>query len=97
MLGIEVRDSATSKPSSLYKILDIDGITVTLQTKTSKEAYLNTEAITAMSTVANGQLGIDAGSLKVAVVVCWERDREFSTFPSLGGMGSCFIIPGVSQ
>jgi len=81
ILGIHVRNGATSKLSSLYKTFDIDGIASTLQAITSKETYMNTEAITGISTLTTGQFGIDNGNMRVNVTNTQEGGTgNFSLF-----------------
>ncbi len=66
-LNIQIKDSKTSKPFYLYKILAITGLTATLEMRTDKDIYLKTETITGLSSISNGQFGVENGSLKVNV------------------------------
>ena len=59
-----------------------------LQTKTDKDAYLKTEAITGISTILNGQFGIVNGNLDVKVTGMKLSDTEFKHFLPKEGWGS---------
>ncbi len=86
-LDIQIRDTKTSKPSYLYKTFEITGLTATLQTMTNKEAYLKTEAITGLASIANGAFGIEGGSLKLTVnKIKTSGTGQFTYF--FGGFGS---------
>ena len=63
----EVQDHTSGSVASLHIILDVTGITAGLQTRSSKDVYLGTEPITAISDILNGAYGIDSGNLKITV------------------------------
>ncbi|MBI4688695.1 MAG: hypothetical protein HY754_00245, partial [Nitrospirae bacterium] len=61
-------------------------MTASLQTNTDKDVYLNTEAIIGISTILNGQFGIENGSLKITVSGMKTTTGEFHTI--VGGYGN---------
>ena len=66
-LNVQLRDSKTGKTVYYDKPIEIRGLTASLQTRTDKDAYLITEAITGLSNIMNGPYGIEEGSMKVSV------------------------------
>jgi tripartite motif-containing protein 71 len=67
-VSVQMLDSKTGEKVYFSKALDVVGLTASLNTRTDKEAYLKTEAITGITSLANGPYGIEGGSLKLAVV-----------------------------
>ncbi len=67
LLDVQMKDAKTGKSAALFKTLDITGLKASLQTGTNKDIYLNTESISAISNIANGQFGIDNGNLHITV------------------------------
>jgi len=66
-LNVQVKDSKTGKRAYILKMLEVTGLTSNLETKTNEDVYFKTEAITGISSIANGSFGIEGGSLKIAV------------------------------
>ena len=67
ILAVLLQDHTSGSNRSLNIILDVTGITAGLQTRSSKDVYLGTEPITAISDILNGAYGIDSGNLKITV------------------------------
>ena len=67
ILAVLLQDHTSGSNPSLNIILDVTGITAGLQTRSSKDVYLGTEPITAISDILNGAYGIDSGNLKITV------------------------------
>ena len=93
-LQVRIRDSKTGKTAYFDKAIEIAGIIASLQTRTDKSAYLNTEAITGISNLSNGQFGIEGGSLKVSVSkITRSATGQFTQFlPKIEGIS--FSYPG---
>ena len=59
-----------------------------LQTHTDKDVYLKTEAITGLTNIANGQFGIEGGSLKVAVSRTKSALQSYQFVSKFGSYGT---------
>ncbi len=86
LLNVVLKDTSTGKLSSLYTSLNVNVVAPGLLARTDKDIYVNTDAITATTTLASGAINIDNGTLNIKV----NKYRS----PS-GGMFSLFL-PQVS-
>ena len=92
-LNVRVQDSKTWKTADYNKPIEIEGLTASLQARTDRDVYLITEAITGISSISNGELAIEDGSLKVSVSkISHSATGEFSEF--LPKQGVSFSYPG---
>lgn len=66
LLYAEATDSKSKKTSASFDFRII-GLNATLNTRTDKDIYLPTEAVTGITSIVNGPFGIENGSLKVSV------------------------------
>lgn len=66
LLYAEATDSKSKKTSASFDFRII-GLNATLNTRTDKDVYLPTEAVTGITSIVNGPFGIENGSLKVSV------------------------------
>ncbi len=66
-LNVTVKDVKTGKLSYLSKSVAISGVEASLLARTDKDVYLNTEPITAISTLATGAFPIENGTLNIKV------------------------------
>jgi hypothetical protein len=66
-LAISYRDSKTGKIEMAQKALTITGVKASLTLKSDKQAYLNTDAITAVSGITNSGTTLDDGKLHLQV------------------------------
>ena len=66
-LNVTVKDMKTGKLSYLSKSVAISGVEASLLAGTDKDVYLNTEPITAISTLATGAFPIENGTLNIKV------------------------------
>ncbi len=67
LLDVSIKDEKTGKSSSLFKVLNLEGVAANLVARTVKDIYLNTEAVTAISTLASNDVGIENGTLELKV------------------------------
>jgi sugar lactone lactonase YvrE len=67
IMTAEIKDVSTGVLTTFEKHIDVNGIMATLQTSTEKYLYLNTEIITGISNISNGQHDIVNESLNVAI------------------------------
>jgi sugar lactone lactonase YvrE len=66
-LNIQARNNSTTMLVDFNKTLAVSGLTSTVQARTDKDVYLKTEEITSLSSILNGQIGIDGGSLRMSI------------------------------
>jgi tripartite motif-containing protein 71 len=66
-LNVQLRDGKTEKTVYYDKPIEIRGLTASLQTRSDKDVYLSTEAVTGISSILNGPYGIEEGNMKVSV------------------------------
>jgi DNA-binding beta-propeller fold protein YncE len=92
-----LKDTKTEKLSSLHNVLNIIGLEASLSTRTDKEVYLNTEAVTAISTLANSNFNIENGVLNIKVNRYKKPTGEqFSHFLPLKGWATFYYPSGVA-
>ena len=67
-LYVDAYEPLTNSWGSLYRELSISGLSATLSVKTDKDIYLDTDNITAMSSLANHAYDIANGNLHLQIV-----------------------------
>ncbi len=87
-----LKDIKTGLVSSLNTQLFINGLDAALTIRTDKDVYLNSELITALNTLSNGNLSIENGSMDVKVIRYREvANQGFTSF--IPKIGSPFQLP----
>jgi hypothetical protein len=80
-LTIRLRDNNTQQLQSFADLLEVTGPAADLKTNTDKGIYLAAENLTGLTLLANGDFGINNGSLKLKVINP-SPAGAFSRFPS---------------
>jgi tripartite motif-containing protein 71 len=64
---LAVKDGQNGKIANFFKTFEITRVTSSLQSRTDRDSYLTTEPIAGVSTILNGPVAIEGGSLRVIV------------------------------
>lgn len=68
ILDVKLKDTKSGKFASLRSYFSVIGLEAGLTARTDKDAYLNTDAITALTTLTSGAFAIENGSMDVKVI-----------------------------